>query len=300
MYTLKKNNFFFFFLFLLIFFTSCATGSRRHEASLDNEDIFAPLAQGASLYLYIDVPKARTILDSITLPGMEDMDRRELNQMFDRTSSAVAAFYPEGSERRFLAAAQGSYPSRRANMAFTFNRDWKRQRSQTGSTYWRSDRNNLSLSLSAKRAFVSDGDPFISPPELRSPEDFDSFREQAVLAGWAPDAAHPVNRYLSSLDLPIQIPAGKMFFAVYPSNNQYEAKFKLETPSATHARALAAIISMARIFMSAMPANDQNILLRALFANPPLQDGSYLNMQSGVLSADEIALLFNTLSVYSR
>ena len=303
MYILKKKaeKAFLAFFAVILVFTSCSTGAARTEVGLERENLFASLEEGGSLYVYVDVQNARPILELIEMPGMKNVNRNQLNQILDRTLSAALAFYPEGCPRNFLVTSRGAYPSFRVNTAFRFDRAWRRQRSDTGSQYWRSAASNLSVALTNERAFVSDGDPFIpvSSSGTEIPEGFDLFVQRTVLSGWMPNAAFPINQYLSSINLPIEIPAGKLFFAVHPAGGKYEIKFRLETPSSSHARALTAIMGMARLFMPAMPQEGRGLLIGALFSNPASPDGVYVNMHTNLMSAEEVALLFTTLSVYS-
>jgi len=288
-------------VFLLIFFSSCATGSRAIDTFLDSQDDFAALAEGGSIYIYIDMQKARPILENVPLPGTEGANKKQIEDMFNRTSSAVVAYYPENAPRRFHLAARGSYPSSGANMAFTFNSAWKRQRSEIGANYWRSERDGLSISLRSRRAFVSDGDPFTNPPGASSPAGFDLFRKETAIAGWIEDIASPLNRYLESLELPIQIPAGRTLFALYPIENKYFAKLNLETSSPSQARGLATVMNIARVFITAMPQNDQTIFIKALFTNSVKYDGNYINIETSPLSETEIAsILLSMLSSYSK
>jgi hypothetical protein len=288
-----------------LIFTACATGSKSYNAALDELDEFAPLDAGGIVYLYIDAVKARPILDAVELPGMGSMDKKQRDQVFDRTSSAVAAYYPETGDRRFLVAAQGAYPSARANMSFGFSSAWKKRRSQTGDAYWYSVQNKLSVSLSPSRAFISDGDPFVQPSGTQSPEGLAPFRQEAVLAGWVDNGAAPINRFLAGLNIPIEIPAGRVLFGVYQREQGYEARIRIETPSASQARGVAAIISMARLFMPPPASADDSLtdplaLAGVLFANPPKQEGVYLDVHTGPLNKKGISLLFNMFSVYSK
>ncbi|MDR2486234.1 MAG: hypothetical protein LBD55_12700 [Treponema sp.] len=294
-----------FVISILLAFTSCATGSKGYNAALDTQDAFAALAPGGAVYLYMDVPKARPILNSISLPGTGGMDSKQVARVFDRTVSAVAAYYPKTAPRRFLAAARGSYPNFQAAMSFAFSPSWKKQRSQIGDSYWYSAKERLSVSLSPNRAFVSDGDPFVPVPGAAAPEGFASFQQEAVMAGWLDDAAAPINQFLASMELPIEIPGGQVLFGVYQSSDRYEARIRLETSSASQARGLAAIIGMARLFIPPpYPGKADSLdpirLAGLLFANPPDQEGIYLNLHTGVLSEKEISLLFNMFSIYSN
>lgn len=303
MYTLRK-----FSLILLVsaaVFGSCATGSKAYNTGLDQLDEFAPLAPGASAYLYIDVSGARPLLETVPLPGVQDVNKKDMAQILDRTNSAVAAYYPETAPRRFLAAAKGKYPSARANMSFSFSSRWKKRKSAIGDSYWYSARDKLAVSLSGNRAFVSDGDPFVPSPGTVSPEGFPEFRRGAVLAGWVDDAAPRINQFLETLGLPIEIPAGQTLFTLYRKEDLYEGKLRLETPSPAQAKGLAAIIGFARLFLPRTDAldleePDQMSLAGILFANPAEADGKYLTLHTGAMSEKGIALLFALFSVYSN
>ena len=283
---------------------SCATGSANYNNALKTLDEFSPLAAGGTLYLYINVPAARPLLDVVDIPMTRNMNKKRTAQILDRTTSTVAAYYPAGSPRRFQAAAHGAYPSGRANFAFFFDGAWKKRKSEIGDSYWYSAKDALSVSLGADRAFVSDGDPFTRQPGAVSPADFKNFRRGAAFAGWIENASEPINRFLASLGLPLEIPAGQTLFAVHEAGRFYQGTIRIETPSESHAKALAAIVGMARLFMPpAAPAESGELtpadLAATLFANPPEQSGVYLTMRTGDLSAPGMALLFSRFSVYS-
>jgi hypothetical protein len=250
----------------------------------------------------MNVSEARPILNNISFKGMQGS---QLSDFFAMTKSAVAAFYPETAPRHFLAAARGAYPSSRANTSFAFSPSWKKRRSETGESYWYSPKDKLAVSLSPERAFVSDGDPFVPSPGTTAPADFPSFRQGAVLAGWLDNSAGPINQFLEGRGIPIQIPGGQILFGIQKSDTQYQATIRIETPSPSQAKALAAILSMARLFMPSSKVTegespDPMTVIGALFANPPMQDGPYLTLRTGLLDEKGIALLFNMFSVYSN
>jgi hypothetical protein len=62
---------------------------------------------------------------------------------------------------------------------------------------------------------------------------------------------------------------------------------------------------MVRVFTAnaqsaeASPPGGMAALLPILFANPPVQNGAFLNIRTAPMDAGEIALLFNLFSVYS-
>jgi hypothetical protein len=217
----------------------------------------------------------------------------------------AAALYPEGHERRFQAAAWGTYPGFRGNLALSAGKDWKRLRSKTGGAYYHAAGEGLSVALTASRAFVSGAgpgnntDPFAEAPGTEMPPDFAGFRRGAALAFWTDEPGPPVNRFFDTLGIPLRIPADRLFVSLFPvqegegaeAEALYEALLRIETPSVSQARALFTLINMARTYAPAMAA--------FLFANPPVQDGRNLSLRTAPLRGEEIALLFNVFPVYS-
>lgn len=285
-------------LIAVLALASCASAPKTPAGS---GGAFASLDAGAAVYLWADIPAARPILDKSQFAGF---DGRRSADLLDRTSAAAAAIYPPETGRRFMAAAWGRYPSFWAGMSFAFSPSWKRRRSASGGRYWYSARENLGVYLSARGALVSDGDPF---PQGRGPEippALEGMREGAVFAGWIPDAAEPLKRFTAKLDLPIEIPADQLIFALYPAPEEgsYQAALRLETPSATEARALGSMIGMIRLFLPLLDsdAGSPGALASALFANPPEVEGAALILTSAVLESGGVALLFNMFSIYSH
>jgi hypothetical protein len=106
------------------------------------------------------------------------------------------------------------------------------------------------------------------------------------------------------MGIPIQIPADQLLFGVYPAGaGQYETVLRLETASASRARAVVNLFSMAQLFASSMDFSKSGALqsvAAAFFTNIPVQDDAALILRTGAMDAKDIALLFNTLSLYSK
>jgi hypothetical protein len=297
-------------LFTMVFLTmvllmSCASQAKVKPEIQDSGPGFASLARGALVYLYVDIQGARSILDHFPF---EVMRSAQVAQVLDRTESAVAAFYPGGAPRRFLAVAQGRYPSSPAKWSFALSPAWKKRRSETGAAYWYSAKRSISVSLAPDQARVSDGDPFVLPPGVEVPEGFEEFQQGAVMAGWMEDAQELLNTIVASLGIPLQLPATQILFSLYGSGNEYETNIKIETPSVSHARAFMILLSQVqRAMVNGNPNSPEDAaigdplsLITALLANPPVQDGPYLKLHTGSLDAKGIALLFNRFSLYSN
>jgi hypothetical protein len=316
----------FFAAALCALFVACASSPKPETFYADRGDSFALMAPGADIYLNADADAARPILDRLSLGGFGS---GEISQFLDMTNSITAALYSSGP-RRFLAAASGRYPSGRSGIFFSTSKDWVKAKSVSGITYWHSDKSALSVYLNASRAYVSDADPFVSAPGAESPAALTDLREKAALSGWMDRPGTALNRIIAALGIPLQIPADRLVFGVYraetigdsggvpdPQNStgaksagndtgSYRAVLRLETQSETQAAALARIFAMAQIAsafvdFSAMEFGTDMASLAGVFLfNVPEKDGSALILKTGVMNGRDIALLFNTLSVYSN
>jgi hypothetical protein len=285
----------------ILLFVSCASLPGIEDPA--PEDDFALLPPGASLYLYAEIAGARPILELLSIGGISGAD---IPEILDRTDSLTAAFYPEGAGRRFLAAGRGRYPVFRTGLSLSMSSAWKKRRSETGGRYWYSAGYKLAAAIGKERALLSDTDPLVSSPGSRSPAGFEAFRGGAVLAGWLPDAAVPINAFFADREIPLQIPVQQIVFSVFPQGKngeeeKYEITMRLETPSASHAQGLASIMTMMRLFMTAAFGPDDPLKVIAdLFIRPPLREDANLILRSGPLGKRDLALLFNGFSLYSR
>jgi hypothetical protein len=262
---------------------ACATSN---TALISPSAGFVPLAPGAQLYLFADAARIQPILGLLPLEGLNPDDAGEL---LDRTTTVAAAFYPPGAPRRFMLAANGDYPNVRAGLGFFFSPSWKKRNSDTGGSYWYSQQNKISVSLDSTRAFVSDGDPFAPSPGVPIPEDFDAFQKGSVLAFWMDEAGPLLNGSLQAI--PLQLPVAQVLLSLQESNAEYTAIIRLETPSVSQAKGLAAALSLARNFMPTTGA------MGFLFANPPVQEGVYLTLRTPPLDLQDLALLFKMFSL---
>jgi hypothetical protein len=303
---------------------ACAGAPKPLDIPLENG---FPLDSGGLAYVYIDVESARPVLDNINFAGMGESDTA---MILDRTSYAVAGFYPPESGRTAQFAAWGRYPSGRADFALGASKGWKKLKSENRQTFWYSAQNGASVALNTDRAFaaifppaVSGGkvpNPFASPPGTLLPEGFTEFRQGAALAFWLEEPESYLNRFLSAMNLPLQIPAESFMASLLPlpgetlpdggppADQLYEALLRVKTPQANQARGLVTLFSMARLFLSqaakdpdvqSSDAADTVALLSMLFANQPSQEGAFLTLRTAPMSGNDTALLFKLFSVYS-
>jgi hypothetical protein len=275
---------------------SCASSPKTQV--LPEAEPFAAFPSGALVYLYVDTVKARPILDALPLERMGG-NQKAVAAALDKTSSAVAAWYPPGAPRHFLVAAQGRYPSFRASLSFALSPAWKKRRSESGASYWYSAQDKISVFLGPQHAFISDGDPLPVPEASfpQRPEAFASFAEDAVLAGWLTEGGMFLNQCLSSLKIPLQVPAEQVLFCLQQSEGHYQGMIRIETPSVTQAKAVVGLFSLARLFMANLDTKEG---VGVFFTHAPVQDGASLNLQTGPLDAQGVALLFSMFSLYSN
>jgi len=285
------------FILLLLFF-SCKTTPHIPDDILTGVQ-FIPLDAGASVYLFTNVQETRSILDLLPIEELNDKQTRDL---LDKTSYAVAAMFPPDSGRRFQLAAWGDYPSFQAGLAFTFNRYWKKQSSQSNGSYWYSAVNRLSISISSRQAFVaaSLNDIPVNPQTtstqgVKAPDGFFEFRADSPLSCWMENPKPAIDKMISDIGIPMQFPVQKLFINLYLVNDSngkesYEAvlRFHLENPS--QARGMISILNLASGFMQ----GSNQVIASLLFVNPPVQNGSSLDIKSGILNEEEILYFFNT------
>jgi hypothetical protein len=107
----------------------------------------------------------------------------------------------------------------------------------------------------------------------------------------------PIDSFMETLGIPVRIPARQVFLSLREAEGGYEALIWVETPSVSEAKGLAAALSLARLFMPRKNlAEGPGVLIAALFAYPPSQDGTHLSLRTPPLTAGDIALLFQFLA----
>jgi hypothetical protein len=303
---------------IFIMLVSCATAPRASIPMEGEGRELYLLPGGGKVYLWADTVKGRPLLDVLSFEGMSGKDA---GRILDSTNRAAGVLFEEGEGRRFFLAATGNYPRVRAGLSLSFSKGWKKLKSATGKRYWFSGGDKIALAMGSDLVYVSDADPWeISSANLSGdeiPPAFMDFLPGLVLAGWMPDPSESINRIIGSLGIPIELPAEGLFFGAAmkpqpagasPDDAEiWELVFKIKVSSASHARSLLSLISLARMFMqrgavqqtrtgAISPQEAASLLL----ANAPAQDGEYLSFRTDPLSDDRIALLFEMFSVYSN
>jgi hypothetical protein len=287
------------FLFILIFtLISCRTTPNIPSPVSDNTNVL-PLERGASIYVMADVIKARPILERLPIRELNDSMTR---QLLERTNYAVVALFPQDSGRRFQLAAWGNYPASQADLVLSFNKSWEKMKSQAGGSYWYSSAGWLSLALSSGQAFIAASfndepfDPFTTADGVEIPDGFAEFRRNADGASspfscWLENPNAAISGIMNTLGLPLRFPVQKLFINLLPiQEEKYETLIRLQFENASYARAVAAILSLASGFSS----GDSDMALASVFlANPPVLNGSYVDIKSAALTESNIGSIFS-------
>ena len=291
-------------IFLLLLAVSCRTAPELPPLNMAG----IPLEPGGLAYVLVDTNTAVPILEHITVKGL---DKKNFNQMIDKTNYVAAAVFPKGGERRLQLAAWGNYPASGAKTALGLNREWKKFRSPVAKMdYWHSSTTGASVSVNRGYALVSTSenntviDPYIAEG-VQAPEGFGEFVAGSAVSCWLENPGPVINQKLSEMGIPVEIPAEMLFISLFPVDGQankdlYDAHLRIRFSSAAHARGLATMISFMRNFSTPDENEDKAtgtaLLTALLFANEPVQNDNYLDIKTR-LSGREISLLFGVFSL---
>jgi len=307
-----------FFLFL-----SCQTAPKIQnmpEGTL-------PLDKGASVYVLADVKQALPIIELLPI---EELNNNQTRQMLERTDSFVAALFPQTSSRKMQIAANGNYPGL-SGLGLTFKKNWKKQRIESGGSYWYSAENGLSILINSNQAFVvSSADkapvnPIANVNGVTMPEGFYEFSKGYPVSCWLEDTAPLINKIFNKTEMPVRFPVQYIFINLYPaeyftdfpadyradypayypaglpnSKNQYEALVRLQFENAIQSRGMAAIFNLAAGLISNddSASNDDFVLASILLANPAVQNGRNIDIKTKRLTEKDITLLLETFLLY--
>jgi hypothetical protein len=306
---LKRPDYYAFLLIPALFLAACASVPPTPPGDAAG---FASLPPGGLIYFALDVPASRPLPDLLFLGGFQG---EAVSGLLDLTDSVRAAVFDGQGERRFYLRARGRYPSFQTGLSFIFSPAWKQTSSAQGGRYWRSRENRLSVALNSREALVSDGDPFTAGAGPEVPAALEEMSRGAVLSGWIPHTEDYAARLLQGVfgqfsagaGLPIRVPAERLVFGVYKSSAPakgpepfFDLVLRIETPSESHARGLASLMGMLRLFLAGQdgPGGGPPAILSALAA-APVRQGAALILRAPGLSAGDAALLFNMFSLYS-
>jgi len=273
-----------FLVFILLI--SCKTMPKSHNINLETTDSL-PFESGAFAYVFADVKKARPIIDILPIEELKD---KQIKQMMDKTRFFAAALYSPTDRRRYQIAAQGVYPRSNAELAMSLNKGWEKRRSAGGGDYWYSNGTSVLLTSSHAYAAMSQNgdaiDPFTPKPGVQIPEQFNEFRHGSPLSCWIVKPLALLNRMLAGL--PVQS-VKSFYFKLLPApEKKHEVIIRLQFENPSHARGLATLLSFASSYSTDSP-------LSIFLSNPPVVNGSNLDIKSVPLTEKEIKSLLELL-----
>jgi hypothetical protein len=289
----RKTFFFILLLIICVPFFSCQTTPVIPDVFMEDAK-FVPLASGASVYIFADVEMGKSIINLLPIEELKD---RQAAMILDRTNFVTAALFPPESGFRFQLAAWGNFPASRADMAFGMNKNWKKNRSVKGQSYWFSNTERLSIAIASKQIFAAASlnetpvNPFADLPGAEIPEGFNQFRQKAPLSCWLVNPDITIEQFLVAAGIPMRFPLRQLFVNIYSvsaqDGEQYEAVIRFQLESTFQARGMAAILGLAGNFGA------DDMLAAIFFANPPVQNGNNVDIKTAVLSESELLQFFN-------
>jgi len=264
-------------LFSLI---SCQSIPKVPIINLETADSL-PFESGANTYVFADAKKARSIIELLPIP---ELNNKEIKQMLDKTRFFAAALFQEKNRRRFQIAAQGNYPSA-ANHAISLNKSWQKRRSANGGEYWHSPTNGISVLIGADYAYAAATnsnepfEPFSPQPGVKVPKDFNEFRKDSPLSCWIANPTVLLSNLFAGF--PVQS-VSNLFFNLSPApDEKYDVLIRLQFENPSHAKGMAVILSLAVGFSS-------DPLISALLSNPPTVNGNNIDLRCAPLSDKDI------------
>lgn len=284
-------------IIIVFLFLSCQTAPKIQDTPAET----LLLAKGASFYVIANVRQARSIIELLPI---EELKSKQTRQMLEKTDSFAAAVFPQTSVQKMQIAANGNYPAL-SGLAFTFNKNWKKQRTASGGSYWYSADSGLSIAMNSNQAFVvssnnkAPANPVTSAGGVTMPEGFYEFSSGYPVSCWLEDTAPFLDRIFNVTEMSVRFPVQYIFVNLYPADssdspNQYEALIRLQFENALQSRGMAAIFNLAAGLMS----NDDATFASVLFANPAVQNGRSLDIRTKRLTEKDITLLLEIFLLY--
>uniref|UniRef100_A0A7C3E7V4 Lipoprotein n=1 Tax=Gracilinema caldarium TaxID=215591 RepID=A0A7C3E7V4_9SPIR len=298
--------------------TSCATVP---SAAPKEEKIpFGDFPPGAEVLFYGDIQRSRSLITELYRLGSVKTLQRVPQKSLEYAGQIYGALYKEGAQQRFYALVSGRFPVFQTNLSLIFNPDWK-QKHSGGLSYWRSEKDGLSLIITSRKVTITD-----CKPELISSgtPDEPAHGNLTVLAEELSDSnfylvfnspESLVKKFMGGLGAigsEFQIPLKQIILKVYPASepSTYAMQARFDTASPSYGKALGALLTLASRFMQPKtqdmtqegdPAQSDQILQQIgtlLLSERPAVAGPLVLLTSKTMTEAELALLLHRLLVY--
>jgi hypothetical protein len=269
-----------------IFAVACATSPRSVEKDGLSEDHLPP---GAVIYGFADIRRTEPLIESL-MP--EQFNHKQVAAFIKKTDLAAFGIYRIAREGRESVAqsvfliTRGNYSVFSYNFGFALSPGWKSVKID-GRKWWQ--QGATALSIEKNKAYIRLGD--IPVPEAASPDapgeelgalfagaKYSSGAELAessvVFASFIPSSE--ASGFIRGMGIPLDITLENIMLEVTADGAaSYRSTLTLKTKSPSEAKALSAILSLARALIGKRAAPGLNAALAGLlFENPPTLDGN--------------------------
>ncbi|HPC70913.1 MAG TPA: hypothetical protein PLB48_03815 [Treponema sp.] len=304
---------------LVLGYTACTTvpAALTPGTALQSKP-FAELPPGADLYVYLDLQRSQNIINTLYQKGGIPSLKRVPQKSIGYARQVYGALYTEGSKQRFYAKVSGQFPVFRTALSLTLSPDWKKKRSGALS-YWRSDKNGLSLTLTSRMVTLTDGIPqYIDSNQIPAsdlgssievPEAVEITREELADSNLYIVLTSPDRLVKSALGTfgplgqELQIPLKQIRLKLSPSSmpKTYTVEARLITTSPSYGRALGALLSLGTVFLNQPIENSEAVLRQLgtlLLSERPSVEGAVVSLLSKPIDESELTLLLQSILVY--
>lgn len=310
---------------LVLGYTACTTvpAALTPGTALQSKP-FAELPPGADLYVYLDVQRSQNIINALYQKGGIPSLKRVPQKSIGYARQVYGALYTEGSEQRFYAKVSGQFPVFRTALSLTLSPDWRKKRSGALS-YWRSDKDGLSLLLTSWMVTLTDGIPQYIDSNQIPASDLASSSEVPEAVEITIEELADSNLYLvltspdklaksalgtfGPLGQELQIPLKQIRLKLSPASmpKTYTVEARLITSSPSYGRALGALLSLGAVFFKQPigtedQAETQGAALKQLgtllLSERPSVEGSVVSLLSKPVDEVELTLLLQSILVY--
>ncbi|MDR1094874.1 MAG: hypothetical protein LBL31_00615 [Spirochaetaceae bacterium] len=290
---------------------ACATAPRSAEQDGLGGDSLPP---GAVLYGYAGMRRAAPLIESL-IP--EQFNSKQTAAFMKQTDWAIFGLYRVAREGKESAAqsvfliTRGHYPAFSYNAGFALSPGWK-SAVIDGRKGWQ--QGAAALSIEKNRAYIRLGDiPVADAASRDAPnEELGAFFAGAKYASAAQPDEPPVvfasfipsseaAGFIRSTGIPLDITLENITLELAADGAaSYRSALKLKTKSPSEAKALSAILSLARALIGNRAAPGLNAALAGLlFENPPMLDGNTITV-NGAFPMETLVSSIEQQGIFQR
>jgi hypothetical protein len=224
------------------------------------------------------------------IKNMEQFNNKQMADFIKKTEFAVFGLYRDAVStnpsvtRNVFLVTRGNYPAASYNFALSLSPKWK-STTINGKKWWK--QGATALSIGKNEAYVRLGD--IPVPVAAHPQP--SYEERGVLFAHARRSLKPAPgetpivlasfipsaetaSLIRSLGVPLDIRLESITLTVAANGEAYHSTIRLKTKSPSEAKALSAILSLARTRIRRDSGSATDFIAALLFENPPALDTS--------------------------